>query len=78
MKIDSLYGLIVQTSTTEISDLMRRDDKIYIIVVALLMVFGAMSFYMLFLDRKIRQVAERSQTQQTNEELHTDEQKSGA
>ena len=57
MKVSDLLSMIMQASTVEMADVMRSEGKIYVVVGALLLVFGAMSLYLFFLDRKIRQLA---------------------
>ena len=67
MKATKAFDVLTQISTVEMADLMRSDGKIYVVVIALLLVFGLMSLYIFFLDRKVRQLTQQSKEEPPEE-----------
>ena len=68
METTKSFDVLIQISTVEMADLMRSEGKIYIVVTALLLVFGLMSLYIFFLDRKVRQLTQQSKEERPEAE----------
>lgn len=50
----------VATRTVEMADVFRADGKIYVVLAVLGIIFGGLTLYLIYLDRKISQL-ERDQ-----------------
>ena len=50
----------IATRTVEMADIFRADGKIYVVLVVLGIIFGGLTLYLIYLDRKISRL-ERDQ-----------------